>query len=203
MRKSIQWFIVFGVILFSLPLSFSSKALSVVQLNLVQLTELAPIIFRGHCTSVEKIIKDGRDVLVVTYKVDEVIKGDVGPKITFTQLAPPDPSLKEMGLSSAFEGMPTYKVGEEGMVFLSTSSAVTNLTAPIGLGQGRFRVKTDSSGQQLIVNDINNHGLFQGLKKSQALKVKGLSTQESQVVYGNPKKLQYGDFVGIVKKLAQ
>ena len=189
------------IFVITIGLSAPLGALTVVQLNLLQLSQMAPTIFRGECTSVDRTIRQGRDVLVVTFKVNEVIKGDAGSTVTFTQIAPPDPSAKEIGLGSAFEGVPTYQVGEECVIFLS-KAASSGLTAPVGLGQGRFCVALDEEGQRIIRNDIHNQGLFRGMKGAATLKTKGLSAQDSYLIHKAPKKIHYGDFVPLVKKLA-
>ncbi|OGQ66938.1 MAG: hypothetical protein A3F89_08145 [Deltaproteobacteria bacterium RIFCSPLOWO2_12_FULL_50_11] len=199
MRKRVKFLILGVVILVGLPFSWVG-AMTIVQLNLLQLTEMAPIIFRGYCISVDRKIQGGRDVLVVSFKVDEVIKGSVGSTVTFNQLAPPDKDLREIGLGSAFEGMPTYSVGEECVVFLSEESSL-GLAAPIGLGQGRFCVREDGSGQKFIANDINNAGLFRDLSNSPVLKAKTLSSQQSSMVHKAPQQIRYGDFVPLVKQL--
>jgi hypothetical protein len=185
-----------------------SSALTVLWLNLQEVTSQADTIFRGRLIEKDRILMHGLEVFELTFKIDEVVRPSsvyetvVGGTIVYYTIATPDPAMKEIGLASAFEGVPDYEVGEEGVYFWSAPGSL-GLVAPIGLGQGCFRVKLDAAGERVVVNDLNNAGLFRGLSGSSSFKAMALSVEESYLVRKQSQKIYYGDFVSLVKKVAQ
>ena len=200
MKKRIFFFTVFftAATLISLP-SFS---LTVLQLNLEQLTALSEKVFSGRCLSVTPKTDSGdRSVEEVTFEVEEMIKGEPADKIMFKQLS--SSALKStsggQGLAS---NLPQYKVGEEAVVFLSADGPL-GLTAPVGLFQGKFKVTVSKNGEKRLVNGMGNHGLFLGSSRSPRIKAMTLSSQEKALLKGQADALPYDPFVSLVKKLAE
>ena len=89
--------------------------------------------------------------------------------------------------------MPQYKVGEEDVIFLSGESDV-GLTAPIGIWQGKFDVKTSSTGEKLVVNGTGNRGLLRGGRQKSALKA---------MVQTKSGEFSYKDFVSLIKQISE
>ncbi len=174
----------------TLSASASALALGVLQLNLEQLTALSEQVFVGRCVSVQQQ-KDnsGRPIQVVTFEVEEMLKGNSAKTITFRQIGyVSSEKLGDAEASGIFREMPQYEIGEEAVIFLSAPSRL-GLTAPVGLFQGKFDVTTDSFGVKQVVNGIGNRGLFMGWKGAE----KNLSTSQGNI--------SYQDFISLVKKL--
>jgi hypothetical protein len=128
-------------------------------LNLEEMTERATTIFSGLCTSVrtEHDRKLGLDVTVATFRVDRAIKGATGHTITVRMPWAGDRAIPA--------GVPSYTRGDEVVLFLDGESA-SGMRAPVGLGQGRFRVLTDKQGRKLAINDFGNRNLVRGVSAS-------------------------------------
>lgn len=168
----------------------SASALTVLQLNLQQMTWLAERVFVGTCISV-KAEKDssGKPVQYVTYEVSDMIKGTAADRVTFKQLGATEDQITrgDETIVGVFRELPRYRVGEESVVFLS-EEGVLGLTAPIGLGQGKFVVQ-EHEGGKTVINGMGNRGLFGNSK------FKALTQQKSG-------EMDYDAFVSLVKQLA-
>lgn len=160
---------VFGVIvtrlascvLTALSLSCSiAVATQVRPVNLEQMTARADAIFAGRCVDVE-IAPDpalGGEVAVVTFDVHRAVKG-----IDRRTISVRVPRLEDAGAGTA--GSPGFREGDEVVLFLYGKSPM-GLRAPVGLGQGRFRVVHDKQGRPAAINDLGNRNLLQGLSAS-------------------------------------
>jgi hypothetical protein len=166
----------------------------------------AELAFRGTCTGAETYImyhtKVPRGLLVTTYTFsvpgDGVIEGDVPETMSFTQWGAP--RVESMKFNAPFViGMPTYEVGKEYTVFL-TSVSELGLRSTIGLGYGMFKVTMDPGGNRMVVNNYNNRGLFRGLTAmpsvTKALNAAGVPSKRP--VTG---AIGYDDFRTIIDKL--
>ena len=132
---------------------------------------------------------------MITYDVEEMIKGEPTARVTFRQLGLTGDSSdhQEMGdltVVGVFRELPRYEVGEESVVFLSEEGRL-GLTAPVGLMQGKFDVKV-TDGKKTVVNGAGNRGLFIGWKKR---------LKEKNLVKQNGGELPLDNFVSLVKKL--
>ena len=72
--------------------------------------------------------------------------------------------------ASEVEGVPSFRPGEEVIVFLYPESSA-GLTSPVGLGQGKFTVRRDKHGARFAFNDMGNRGLFRGLSTQAARRI--------------------------------
>jgi hypothetical protein len=197
------------LIAFSLTfLSAGAFALTVLQLNLNQLTALSEKVFVGKCVEVRPVSGvQGRNVEQVTFEVKEMLKGTPTSRVTFKQLSDSGKPFKRNGMmvQTLPLGLPRYKVGQEAVIFLSHNDPTSGLTAPIGLFQGKFDVLTTDTGLKIVRNGINNQGLFVGMKtmnKNSALKTNSEIALEQKILK-NPKEIPLDDFSSLVKKLAQ
>jgi hypothetical protein len=144
-------------------------------LNLEEMTDHATTIFSGRCLHVriESDAKLGRDVTVATFQVERSIKGNAGKTTTVRMpWASPD----------AFPaGVPSFARGDDVVLFLYGESA-SGMRAPVGLGQGRFRVLTDKQGRKIAINDFGNRNLMHGVSagtRDRLAAVPGLSREGS------------------------
>ncbi|HEX5036399.1 MAG TPA: hypothetical protein VFX30_04510 [bacterium] len=190
----------------ALALSAPAWALTVLQLNLEQLTGLSEKVFVGRCVDVaqEKDAK-GRTVQKVTFDVLQTLKGEPEKQVTFRQLgfvesaagleAPTDVQIQSLD-----RDLPHYQVGEESIVFLSAVGG-SGITAPVGLGQGKFTV-SGTGASKTVVNGAGNRGLFIGADKSPKIKTLSLTSADKGLMKTNGQALPYDAFVSLVKKLA-
>lgn len=186
----------------------SSSALSVLQLNLEQLTALADRIFVGKCSSVvDSYDREGRPIQIVTYDVEEVLKGSPARRITFRQLRPNMEEVMRSDGSTAtvqrvMHDLPSYQPGEEAVVFLSDEGPL-GLTAPIGLQQGKFTIRQKSSETKTVVNGIGNRGLFLGWRRSPRFKSMEMTNAEKMMLSQPAGEMPFSSFTSLVKKLQQ
>ena len=124
----------------------SSEASQVRSLDLEQMTGRAVRIFSGRCIASEVVFDAtaGSDVTVATFSVDRAVKGVTGRTVTVRM--------------SGDTKVPKFHTGEDVVLFLYGESAL-GLSAPVGLGQGRFTVVTDKQGRKRAINDVGNENL--------------------------------------------
>ncbi len=136
----------------------AATASQVRPVNLEQMTQRAARIFAGRCVRVEAVDGGalGHAVTVATFEVERAVKGEIGPTV----------SVRMLGGDAAFgrdtPGLPSFRPGDQVVLFLYGESEL-GLSAPVGLGQGRFQVVTDKSGRRLALNDFGNRQLLRGL----------------------------------------
>jgi hypothetical protein len=149
------------LVLTSLVQGFASAG-QVRLVNLEQMTERAARIFSGRCTSAQVVFDPalGQDVTLATFRVDRAIKGVTDRTVTVRMLgaaAVSGPSREGRDAASPF------RKGEDVVLFLYGESA-RGLSAPVGLGQGHFRVVSDKQGRKHAVNEFGNRGLLSDLR---------------------------------------
>lgn len=187
--------------------SFSARALTVLQLNLEQLTALSEKVFAGRCLSVVyERDPSGRPVQTVTFEATQILKGEPEQRITFRQLRSLR-SIDELGetkdglrITGLERDLPQYEVGEEAVIFLSAEGGL-GLTAPVGLAQGKFAV-IDRGGAKVVINGLSNRGLFVGANKSPKFKTLSLTDRQKEILKSNGGEIGYDDFVSLVTRLA-
>jgi hypothetical protein len=127
-------------------------ATSVLPVDLGQIIDQAAVAFQGTATDV----RTGRDpqtgmlVTMTTFRVDDVLKGEVGATYTVKQIGGEDSSS---GVVFKVHGTPTYTVGESYVVFFHGVSSA-GFTSPVGLSQGRFLVQGGEVGNGRDVRDL-------------------------------------------------
>jgi hypothetical protein len=130
-------------------------------------------VFVGTCIGIEptrELIAGGNlAVTRYTFDIEQVLKGELPARFTFTQLGHPARAALKGELSShgqavqrglTLHGAADFGVGDRLMMFLTPNYQNGRLTYPVGLDQGAFRLETDAIGQVLARNDMNNLGLF-------------------------------------------
>jgi hypothetical protein len=146
---------------------------AVLRFNLEEMVVTADRVFVGRCVAVdtgrEAIAQGQLPVTYYTFDVEQVLKGELPARFTFTQMGtPPRPAFKggptvhgqaaQTGLE--LHGAADYGVGDRLLVFLIPNYQNGRLTYPVGLDQGVFRIDSDGAGQQFARNNLNNLGLF-------------------------------------------
>ena len=145
---------IFSALLLLLPpAALSQGSATVAQANLNHLVDNAQTIVRGNVVSA--IVEPhpqfaNLPTVLVTISVSKVLKGQVGPTLTFRQFL-----MEGKGTTGPGE----YHKSEELLLFLNPTS-LYGLTSPVGLDQGRFRVLRDDQGNRFALNGRGNVGLF-------------------------------------------
>lgn len=125
--------------------------------NLDELTHQSAVIVRGFVVRarVEKHPQfTNLDTIVVTLRVKETLKGEVGPIYSFRQY------IWDFRDRQDAAG---YRKGQELLLLMNRVNQY-GLTSPAGMEQGRFRILRDRSGKETVVNGLGNYGLFRGLE---------------------------------------
>jgi len=153
-RKIALW------IMFSATFSVSALGMSVLPMDLSQLTRKADRIFVGRCLEVTSDLDENQiPSTYVRFQVLEGIKGVVsGETILIKEFGVFSPwrSLQVREGESALVPMKTlrvsegeYRSGEEYLLFLYPNSD-RGFTSPVGAGQGKFVVKGMKNYKQMV-----------------------------------------------------
>ena len=103
--------------------------------------------------------------LVITVRVDEVLKGAAGPTLSFRQFIP---DIRDQRDGAG------YVKGHRVLLLINPASRY-GLTSTAGVQQGRFRILRDTDGREFAVNGHGNSGLF--ARMDAQLKKRGLALQ--------------------------
>jgi hypothetical protein len=99
--------------------------------------------------------------LFVTVKVNEMMKGTPAEKLTFMQFsgrAAASERGKSLSLAQTLPDLPTYRVGEEVVLFLYPPSSV-GFTSPVGGSQGMFIIHRDPNQPASVISEGGNRSL--------------------------------------------
>lgn len=193
--------VVLSLLCIGLILPALASAFLMLQLTLPQMTALSEKVFIGKCFSIRKSQdRDGQPIQWVTFAVEEMLKGEPADQITFKQLGDSS-SQDNVIIAGEHVHVPRYVEGEEAIIFLSEEGN-NHFTAPVGLYQGKFQITTSKTGEKLVLNGMNNQGLFVGWNKNQKLKGMTLSGAESKLMRTKEGGLPLEGFATLVKKLA-
>lgn len=125
------------------------------------LSQKAELIFVGTCLG--RVVKAGPPIYTeYSFQIEDAVKGALEPGTTFSlRQWGGTPGQHPAGVKSAprLIGMPSYVQGERYMLFLGAESQA-GLRAPIGLGQGVFRVTTAADGTITVQNEMGNRFLY-------------------------------------------
>lgn len=157
-------------------LSLSSLANSR-SVNLAEMTSHAGRVVHGRVVEVREGVHPQHQHLAVTWvkvQVVEMLKGGAAREVTFMQYG--------NSTNQYVAHLPKYSVGEEVVLFLYPESKL-GLTSPVGQGQGKFVVQTDTrSGQRVLRNEHLNHALFARLDVAKAKTKLGLTAAEREAI---------------------
>ena len=150
----------------------TTLATIVKQINLEEITSSAHYVFSGVCIDIASMCDDetGRDVVFFKFKILKMIKGEQLNELT----------IKMSKVALDMGGAPTFKLGEEVVLFLYGKSNY-GFTSPVGLGQGKFLVKHLSTGKKMVINGRNNIDLFKNVNKSKYMKKFAASSNSAEI----------------------
>ncbi|MBA3564883.1 MAG: hypothetical protein H0W33_12945 [Gammaproteobacteria bacterium] len=146
-----------------------SHATTVLELNLVQMTDRAEKIFRGTVLSVDesRVEAGGGELPALIYRiqVDETFKGEfaaTGVKHIV--------ELKVLGSLKQYHSnkpiipdFPLLRIDSDYLLLMGAAGA-TGLSAPAGLSQGAFLIYVDAvSKDEVAVNGNDNANVFKGM----------------------------------------
>ena len=156
-KHSCLWFLTSCCLLWIAHPASAQRGARVVSRDLSQLVEEAAVIVRGHVATAK--VEPHPELthlwtVVVTLRVQETFKGQVGETLQFRQY------LWDLRDRQDAAG---YGKGQEVVLFLTAPSRY-GLSSPAGLEQGRFRITRDSQGNRHALNGRGNAGLFRQLK---------------------------------------
>ena len=133
----------FVALLIAITASLSVQATIVRPLALDEMTASAATIFEGKCIANQTLREPGTKLIVTytTFAVSDAIKGAPGTTHVIKQIGGTLPN----GDSMHVEGVPTFTVGEDYIVFLNGVSSL-GFSSPTGLSQGRFNIEQGEDG---------------------------------------------------------
>jgi hypothetical protein len=131
--------------------------------------------------------------VLITLRVREVLKGKAADEFTFRQYVF-DPREAQARLG--------YKKGEAVVLMLHGNSRL-GLTSPVAMDQGRFRVFTDSGGNMMVVNGLQNAGLFRNVRTTMPALESQVGAPARQLLQQHSSgPIPYDQFREIVRNLA-
>jgi len=150
----------------------ATLATMVKHINLEEITSSAHYVFSGVCIDIVSMCDDetGRDVVFFKFKILKMIKGEQLNELT----------VKMSRVALDIGGAPTFKLGEEVVLFLYGKSNY-GFTSPVGLGQGKFLVKDSLAGEKMVINEHNNFNLFKNVNKSKYMKKFAASSDSAEI----------------------
>lgn len=122
-------------------------ATTVVPLYLDQIVDAAAVAFEGTCiaTRSSRDPQTGVVATFTTFRVDDVLKGNVGVTHTIKQLGG---EIPEENVRQRVLGVPHFAPEQRYVVFLPPASA-SGFSSPIGLAQGRFFIGAGPDGPEV------------------------------------------------------
>ena len=185
-----------GVALFCSLASAQQQGTHVKQTNLEDLVRHSELIVRARVLEVrgEKhpSLPD-TDTLLVRVRILETLKGKVDPIYSFRIFIFDATDVgKDLG----------YRVGSEMVLFLPPPSRY-GFSSPVGLEQGRFRMQHDAAGNETVVNDLGNAGLFQGMEQRfQSMQGRIPEAARTAVLQHRGEPIRYADFRELIFNLS-
>lgn len=166
MRKRLAWLAASATML--LLGGASARAMSLGDTNLVDLVRDSDSIVVGTIQQVSDGIDErGIPYTEVTIEIGETILGNLGGGYTFRQFGLREPRLTEDGTMKrmpAPAGFPTWKEGENVLLFLAPTAQWTGLRTTVGLMQGKFVL-----GPGRVENELANAGVFRNVSLDDGL----------------------------------
>jgi len=185
-------------------LAATASASMVVPQNIERLEKQAGLIFVGVCTARTGLIGEhGLPVNVFTFEVREAVKGRIekGKTIEVRQFGNDVPNAR--GLAIRIPGIPTYRIGDEVLLFLNPPSKI-DLTAPVGLSQGVFPVvRGPEGGRWIVLDPLRRKMLFDGVDAEKYAAAGRLNEAERQLLVKPPARVEVATFCSLVRKIGE
>ena len=172
-----------------LLIAFSAQATMVVPLYLDEIVDTAAVAFEGTCLGnrTELDPKTGLIVTYTTFRVQDVLKGEVGATHVIKQIGG---ELPGEGRAQKVLGVPKFTPGESYVVFLAGVSSA-GFSSPIGLSQGSFSILAEE-GRTKVTNGRD----FKELTQRMATQVPG--TAKAAIASGGT-RIGLDDFKRMVR----
>ena len=167
-------FAIAAALLLAAP-AFAQRGALTVPRDLQQMSERAADIFRGTVVSahVEKHPELANlDTVVVTLRVRETLKGDARETFTFRQYI--------WDIRDRWDAA-GYRKGQDLLLVLNAPTRY-GLTSPVGIEQGRFRIRPDGKGGFLAQNGTGNAHLFDNVAAMAGQKGIALTQKQAALV---------------------
>jgi hypothetical protein len=129
----------------------------------------------------------------ITLRVDEALKGDAPGTYTFRQFGLLEPRVMPDGRTNLMlspDGWPSFRAGEDVVVFLYKAAQHTGFRTTVGLMQGKFTVR---DGQ--VENAVGNRGLFARVRVEKSL----LSSTDSKLLRARSGPVAADAFLSFVR----
>jgi hypothetical protein len=127
-----------------------------------ELTEQADVIVIGKGLTSRTVWQGRRLFTLVNLNVSETLKG--APQASVTVAVPGGTDLnRRVPVSMSFPGAPTIKRGEEVVLFLAHTPAVSDGYVVLGFSQGKFSILAQPAGDQVVSRDLTNIQLQGGV----------------------------------------
>ena len=145
-------------------------AVSILQMDLADLSDRADKIFRGKVvdfeTSTVQVGGSELPIVVYTMAVEEALKGSFDGKgvVEIRMFGSKEGLVPVSGTISKFpllSGQPAMQVGEDYLLFTTQPSTI-GLSTTVGLGHGCFHI-SEVEKQEMAVNEYDNAGVFDSL----------------------------------------
>ncbi len=134
-----------------------------------------------------------REVYIYTFCVNKMIKGPSRSHL----------SVKQSKMLVEMKQVPTYRTGDEVILFLSGESR-WGFSSPVGLGQGKFSVRYLKDGSRQVRNENNNSNLFKGMDRKTYFDLFAKTSYQSRIVDVLSQKsgpINYDLFIDVVEAL--
>lgn len=165
----------------------AAQAASVLPLYLEEMIDTSALAFEGTCIG-NRTERDPVTNFVVTYTkfaVHDVLKGEAGVTYEIKQIGG---SLPGDELQFRVEGVPTFGIGEDYVVFLAGVSSA-GFSSPIGLAQGRFGIHADGAARR-----VGNGRDFRDMASRIAARLPAQARARMQAAPGPVKEMDLDDF---------
>ncbi|MGH9818497.1 MAG: hypothetical protein ACRD6I_20740 [Candidatus Acidiferrales bacterium] len=181
-----------AALLIAPPLT-AQRGARVLHRNIAQLVQNAEYIFRGEVT--EAFTEphpqfSNLQTVVVTLRIVEAIKGNLGAAYTFRQYLS-DPR--------DIQGKLDYRPGQQYFLLMLKPSQY-GLSSPSGHEQGRFRIITDAQGNVLVRNGFDNIRLMERIDQTMpSLKAALNPATQARVAKHHRGPIPYDDLKSIIR----
>ena len=174
-----------------------AAATTILPLDLAALTSAADRVFKGTVVATRSG-RDGRGLPATwtTFAVEESLKGTLPRTIEIKQIGTDAPLAD--GAIYRVPALPHYQVGDEVILFLHPDSAA-GFTSPVGLGQGRFRIR-HGHGAATAENDVGNVNLRTPARAALARGALGAGTVAAPPLAAAP--IPVDDLMGQIRAFA-
>lgn len=199
MKKKTVSYLSIVLLFIVLGVSFTTPASAqIFRRNVAELLRDANRVFSGKCTSVRTELDTtlNKPVTIATFSVTKKIKGEMGDTVVIRQFG----GKVKGGFPLMLSGMPSYKVGEEVILFLHGESRY-GLSSPVGLLQGKFLVTKDKkTGRKVAINGLKNANLFERLRTEDFSLLRVFSTKELDLLKVKEGPVEYDIFVSFLNR---